>query len=120
MKEYVCKNYTFRPTRAMHSDGIRPLYEIDGLKPATCPPYLTSIRACINYIMQHRQKLSPDKLIAARKACGYTQEQLAELLFISRPTISYWERGLFCPSGEMLSMLADALRCSPEYLTEQE
>ena len=33
------------------------------------------------------------QLIAARKAKGYTQEMLAELMNVSRPTISHWENG---------------------------
>lgn len=120
MKEYICKNYIIRPTSAIHPENRHPLYAIDKLKPATSPPLLTSIRACHAYIMQHIKPIDPDKLKAARKACGYTQEQLAEILCVSRVVVSYWERGLFSPYGEMLFLLADALRCSPDDLTQTE
>ena len=48
------------------------------------------------------------QLIAARKAKGYTQEKLAELMNVSRPTISHWENGRALPDLELLGQLSQA------------
>lgn len=44
-----------------------------------------------------------------RKAKGYTQKQLSELLGISDKTISKWECGLSVPDSSMLIILANEL-----------
>lgn len=49
------------------------------------------------------------QLIAARKAKGYTQEKLAELMNVSRPTISHWENGRALPDLELLGQLSQVL-----------
>jgi transcriptional regulator with XRE-family HTH domain len=118
--EYTCKGYRFRITSDLHPETMQRLYEIHGMKPANVPPYLCTIRECNAYIMQRIKPIDPGKLRAARKACGYTQAQLSEMLFISRTIISFWERGRFSPSGETLFLLADILGCSPDDLTRKE
>lgn len=50
-----------------------------------------------------------DMLKAARKNKGITQEELAETLSVSRPSVSKWERGLAFPDISILLPLADAL-----------
>ena len=42
-----------------------------------------------------------------RKEKGYTQEELAEKLFVSNKTISRWERGINMPDIEMLIFLSN-------------
>ena len=49
------------------------------------------------------------QLIAARKAKGYTQEKLAELMNVSRPPISHWENGRALPDLELLGQLSQVL-----------
>lgn len=51
-----------------------------------------------------------------RKAKGYTQKQLSELLGISDKTISKWECGKTQPDIQTLSMLASTLEVSEEDL----
>ena len=48
-----------------------------------------------------------DTLTALRKAHGYSQEQLAERLGVSRQTISRWEVGEHTPSMKHLKVLSD-------------
>lgn len=44
-------------------------------------------------------------LIAARKAKGFTQEQLAERLGVSFQAVSAWERDAYLPEAESLRRL---------------
>lgn len=48
-----------------------------------------------------------------RKQNNITQDELAEKLFITRQTVSYWETGRSQPALDMLDDLAEALNCSP-------
>ena len=48
-----------------------------------------------------------------RKENNLTQEALAEKLFVTRQTVSYWETGRSQPTLDMLGDLAAALNCSP-------
>lgn len=50
------------------------------------------------------------KLIAkARKGKGYTQQELASLLFVTDKAVSKWERGLSLPEHEILNKLSKIL-----------
>lgn len=49
------------------------------------------------------------RIKAIRKAKGYTQEQLAELVGIEPPSLSYIETGKFAPSSETLQNLSEVL-----------
>ena len=51
-------------------------------------------------------------LIAARKAKGFTQEQLAERLGVSFQAVSAWERDAYLPEAGKLAALASALNIS--------
>lgn len=48
-----------------------------------------------------------------RKENNLTQDALAERLFVTRQTVSYWETGRNQPTLDMLGDLAVALNCSP-------
>ena len=52
----------------------------------------------------------------ARSEKGYTQEQLAQKLCVTRNTISNYETGHSNPDIEMLQMLAEALKTDPNTL----
>ena len=52
----------------------------------------------------------------ARAEKGYTQEQLAQKLSVTRNTISNYETGHSNPDIEMLQMLAEALETDPNTL----
>jgi len=51
-----------------------------------------------------------------RQEKGWTQEQLAEKLFVKRRTVSGWETGTNEPPLEMIVKIAIALDCDPNYL----
>ena len=48
-----------------------------------------------------------------RKENNLTQDALAEKLFVTRQTVSYWETGRNQPTLDMLGDLSAALNCSP-------
>ncbi|KAB4950743.1 helix-turn-helix transcriptional regulator [Bacteroides thetaiotaomicron] len=50
-----------------------------------------------------------ENLKAMRKAKGYTQEELAIKLNVTRQTISKWEKGLSVPDVDFLFKIADVL-----------
>ena len=50
-----------------------------------------------------------ERVSAARRAKGMTQEELASILNVSRPTISHWENGRILPDIEMFKALSKAL-----------
>ena len=57
-----------------------------------------------------------DKLTKLRKENNYTQEQLAELLGVSRQAISKWESDTAYPETEKLLRLGELYDCSMDYL----
>ncbi len=68
-----------------------------------------------------------EKIQALRRAHGLTQEQFAELLFVSRTAVSKWETGRGIPNIESLQAIAklcnitlDELLCAEEALTIAE
>lgn len=57
-----------------------------------------------------------EKLAKLRREQGYTQEQLAELLGVSRQAVSKWESNAAYPETEKLVRLAQMYDCSLDYL----
>ncbi len=57
-----------------------------------------------------------EKIKAARKNAGLTQEQMAEKLMISRPAITKWEMDKGIPDIENLKAIAKLLDVSLDYL----
>lgn len=57
-----------------------------------------------------------DKLTRLRKEQNYTQEQLAELLGVSRQSVSKWESDAAYPETEKLIRLSTLFDCSLDYL----
>lgn len=61
-----------------------------------------------------------DKLAKLRRENNYTQEQLAEILGVSRQAISKWESGAAYPETEKLIRLGRLYKCSMDYLLMDE
>ncbi|MGH9690345.1 MAG: helix-turn-helix domain-containing protein [Candidatus Acidiferrales bacterium] len=51
------------------------------------------------------RKMSPSQIRKIRKAIGFSQEQLARLLWVTYSTINRWEAGRAAPSGLHLRIL---------------
>jgi len=56
------------------------------------------------------------KITDARKAKNYTQEQLAELMSVTRQSISRWESDQSYPEMEKIVLLSEVLGVSCDYL----
>lgn len=61
-----------------------------------------------------------EKLAMYRKQNNYTQEQLAELLGVSRQAISKWESDAAYPETDKLIKLCDMYDCSLDYLVRDK
>lgn len=57
-----------------------------------------------------------EKISKLRKENNYTQEQLAELLGVSRQSISKYESGIVYPETEKLIKLSELFGCTVDYL----
>lgn len=57
-----------------------------------------------------------ERIFQARKAKGYSQEDLADTVNVSRQAVSKWETGEAMPDMEKFIALCDALDLSMEYL----
>ena len=57
-----------------------------------------------------------ERLAQLRREHDYTQEQLAELIGVSRQTISKWETGAANPDIEKLMQLSKLYNCSVDYM----
>lgn len=56
------------------------------------------------------------RLVACRKAKGYTQAELAELLYMKDKTISSYENNNNRPSSDVIMELCKVLDTTPNYL----
>ena len=61
-----------------------------------------------------------EKIAKQRKELNYTQEQLANILGVSRQSISKWESDIVCPEPDKLIELGKMFDCSMDYLLKEE
>lgn len=61
-----------------------------------------------------------DKLVKLRKDINYTQEQLAEVLGVSRQAISKWESNITYPETDKLIRMSKLFHCTTDYLLLEE
>ena len=59
-----------------------------------------------------------DKIIRLRKKNGWSQEELADKMNVSRQAVSKWERNLSCPDIHSFPRLAEILHVSIEELMQ--
>lgn len=60
-----------------------------------------------------------EKLYALRKKSGFSQEQLAEQLGVSRQAISKWESGQSVPESDKLVAISNYFNVSVDYLLKE-
>ena len=60
------------------------------------------------------------KIARQRKELNYTQEQLADILGVSRQSISKWESDIAYPETDKLIELGKLFDCSMDYLLKEE
>ena len=61
-----------------------------------------------------------DKIIDLRKKAGWSQEQLAEHLDISRQSVSKWESGASVPELDKIIKISDLFGVTTDYLLKKE
>ena len=61
-----------------------------------------------------------ENIAALRKQRGMTQQTLADALYVTRQTISKWEKNLSVPDADALLRLADALDTTVQTLLGQK
>jgi len=61
-----------------------------------------------------------EKLALQRKNHHYTQEQLADLLGVSRQSVSKWESDISYPETDKLVRISQMYQCSLDYLLKEE
>jgi len=61
-----------------------------------------------------------DKIIELRKKNGWSQEQLAEQMDISRQSVSKWESGMSIPDLDKIIKMSNLFGVSTDYLLKDE
>ena len=61
-----------------------------------------------------------EKIAKQRKELNYTQEQLSDILGVSRQSISKWESDIAYPETEKLIELGKIFDCSMDYLLKED
>ena len=61
-----------------------------------------------------------EKITKQRKELNYTQEQLSNILGVSRQSISKWESDIAYPETDKLIELGKLFDCSMDYLLKEE
>ena len=61
-----------------------------------------------------------EKLSKLRKEYNYTQEQLADILGVSRQSISKWESDIAYPETDKLVKMGKLFECSMDYLLKED
>jgi len=62
----------------------------------------------------------PDKIIKLRKENGWSQEELAEKLFVSRQAISRWENGTALPDAQNVLQISKLFHVTTDYLLNDD
>ena len=61
-----------------------------------------------------------EKIIKLRKTNGWSQEDLAEKLYVSRQAISRWENGTALPDAENVLQISKLFNVTTDYLLNDD
>ena len=61
-----------------------------------------------------------EKLIVLRKENGWSQEDFAEKLYVSRQAISRWENGTALPDAQNILQISKLFRVTTDYLLNDD
>lgn len=61
-----------------------------------------------------------NKIRELREGAGYSQAELAKMLYVNQTAVSQWERGVTTPSKNTLQKLCEIFGVSADYLLEIE
>ena len=62
----------------------------------------------------------PDKIIKHRKANGWSQEDFAEKMDVSRQAISRWENGTALPDAQNILQISKLFHVTTDYLLNDD
>ncbi len=62
----------------------------------------------------------PDKLIRLRKAQGWSQEDFAEKMQVSRQAVSRWENGTALPDAQNILQISKLFQVTTDYLLNDD
>ena len=80
-------------------------------------------RFCYNEITKPKEDFMmklPDKIIKHRKSNGWSQEDFAEKLNVSRQAVSRWENGTALPDAQNLLQISKLFGVSADYLLNDD
>ena len=78
------------------------------------------LQILVNFGLGGRTMILADKIIEERKKNGWTQEDLAQKLGVSRQSVSKWESAGAIPDLKKIIQLADLFGVSTDYLLKDE
>ena len=61
-----------------------------------------------------------DRIVELRKKKGWSQEELAEMIDVTRQSVSKWESGQSLPDLDKILKLADIFGVSTDYLLKDK
>ena len=61
-----------------------------------------------------------EKIIKLRKESGWSQEDLAEKLYVSRQAISRWENGTALPDAQNILQISKLFHVTTDYLLNED
>ena len=79
--------------------------------------------SCYNEITKMKEDFImklPDKIVKYRKANGWSQEDFAEKLNVSRQAISRWENGTALPDAQNILQISKLFRVTTDYLLNDD
>lgn len=85
-------------------------YEAGRVVPPTTTKYL--LAKALDWPELLDDMTSGERIKIARMEKGYSSEELAELMGVTRVAVSSWENNRSCPSAEKQRKLAELLECS--------